>query len=172
MTPAETPAELELLALADPCAAIDEARALAAAGCPVEWRESVLRVLRPWWSSETDPRPMARLVGARASMTEIGSPEHRRSALLSCLLIRAAFDVSAIGVELSAVESWAWGGEERRVFIYEITAFAMSNPANAASDAEHISDAAVGSRPPGDIAFFGGLADLIRAAIPLETLVP
>lgn len=190
MTPAETPAELELLALADPYAAVRQAQSVcivASPGGAQEWRETLLRVLRPWWESASVAE-MAEWLDrwAVCEPRDNARPRLRTYVRLGCLVAKCIRLRAETAEELARIEAWAFGDERHHAFtqpetwepIYGRRGVTPSD--DAAID--HLGQAVWHPKWCGHLEDFFweasratqhvDFAPLIRAAIPLETLVP
>lgn len=189
MTPAETPAELELLALADPFSAVRQAQSTCIVRSPVErpeWRETLLRILRPWWENAS-VREMAEWLDRWAAYEPRDSarPRLRWYIRLGCLVAKCMVLRTETAAELARIEAWAFGEERHHAFARPET----WEPVYQSEDDVLPSDGAIQylgqaiwhPKRCGQLEEFFweaneatgmDFAPLIRAAIPLETLVP
>lgn len=190
MTPAETPAELELLALADPFGAVAQAQSTCILGSPgerPEWRETLLRVLRPWWENASVEEMAWWLDRWAAYEPRDGArPRLRQYIRLGCLVAHGIRLRAETAAERDRIEAWAFSDAPRETFpqsstwepVYE-RKDVMSSDDGAI---EHLGQAIWHPKWCGHLEDFfwdatrvtghTDFAPLIRAALPLETMVP
>lgn len=183
----ESPVDLELLAMTDPLAALSRVQSscvVAAKGERPEWRETYLSILRPWWES-APVEEMAHWLSRWAGYESSGEGDHRLRTVvrLACLAAKCMDlhgDPVAIA-EVARIEAWAFGdvsADGFRPLPGDTWNFGMAH-----RDAlVHLSETIWHRQWRGDVADFfhhafhasngEDFAPMIRAALPLETLVP
>ena len=188
----ESPVDLELLAMTDPLAALSRVQSpcvVAAKGERPEWRETYLSILRPWWES-APVEEMAHWLSRWAGYESSGEGDHRLHTVirLACLAAKCMDlhgDPVAIA-EVARIEAWAFSDVPADGFDPIIRDDDRDGGLRLGAAylraAEHLSEAIWHRQWRGDVADFfhhafhasngEDFAPLIRAALPLETLVP